>query len=253
MRPVVVLMMTLLAAMAVPGAARGQESHCADCHISNPAAAAVTGFEESHIVDWDHSAHGRNRVGCDRCHGGDPTTFEPFRAHAGILNSRNPASPANRANLPRTCGVCHAGPFVAFQRSRHDELLRGGDEQVPSCSTCHGEMGAHLLAPKGLESQCARCHGAGKVDPNPEYAKQARLMLEGIRDVRAMLNEARPLVGRIKDKARREALTQEYEQAEVPLTEAVHAGHAFVFDQLEERLAVARKRAEALLERLANP
>ena len=35
--------------------------------------------------------------------------------------------------------------------------------------------------------------------------------------------------------------------------EAVLAGHSFVFDRLEERLGVARRRAETLLERLANP
>ena len=44
-----------------------------------------------------------------------------------------------------------------------------------------------------------------------------------------------------------------YTQAEVPLTEAVNAGHAFVFTALRERLETARRRSAVLLEDLANP
>jgi hypothetical protein len=69
-------------------------------------------------------------VGCEKCHGGDATTFEPFLAHQGILNSMNPASPINRRNLSATCGTCHAGPFVAFQKSQHFALLNKGDTGV---------------------------------------------------------------------------------------------------------------------------
>jgi hypothetical protein len=57
----------------------------------------------------------------------------------------------------------------------------------------------------------------------------------------------------VKDETRRESLQYTYDQAEVPLIEAVLAGHSFVFDRLEERLGVARRRAETLLEQLANP
>jgi hypothetical protein len=39
----------------------------------------------------------------------------------------------------------------------------------------------------------------------------------------------------------------------VPLTQATQAGHAFVYDDLEERLNTARRRLGALFEELANP
>jgi hypothetical protein len=39
----------------------------------------------------------------------------------------------------------------------------------------------------------------------------------------------------------------------VPLTEAVQAAHAFVFDQMKERLTTARERSIVLLNDLANP
>ena len=81
--------------------ATAQQSRCADCHFANPTAPAGI-----HLSDWDRSAHSRNNVGCEKCHGGDATTFESFLAHRGVLNSANPASPVNRRNLPATCGAC---------------------------------------------------------------------------------------------------------------------------------------------------
>jgi hypothetical protein len=63
----------------------------------------------------------------------------------------------------------------------------------------------------------------------------------------------RSLVNRVSDKPRRAQLDDAYQQAEVPLIQAVQAGHQFVYDDLKERLSVARQRIEALLAQLANP
>jgi Cytochrome c554 and c-prime len=86
----VVACLCLSAAFAKPAAS---QSRCADCHFANPGAPAA-----NRLADWDHSLHSRNSVECEKCHGGDATTFEPFLAHRGILNSTNPASPVNRRN-----------------------------------------------------------------------------------------------------------------------------------------------------------
>ena len=232
------------------GHASGQfrQSHCADCHLVRPDAPGGR-----HVSDWDRSAHARNGVGCDSCHGGNPTTFDPFQAHQGILHYSNPASPVARANLAGTCGRCHAGPFVAFQKSRHYELVRGGDRDAPTCTTCHDEVGAFLPSPKQIEGRCAGCHGASKVAPRVESAAQARSMLEGIRDARVLLKEAKSFIRRIDDKSRRARLEAAAEQAAIPLIQAADAGHAFVFDDLQERLTVARQRIAALYEELVNP
>jgi hypothetical protein len=235
-------------ALGIAGSLAAQPSRCADCHFANPDAPGAW-----HLADWDHSAHARNGVGCEKCHGGDATTFESFQAHQGILSFRNPASPVHRMNLPRTCGQCHHGAFVAFQKSRHYELLRSGNEDGPTCSTCHGEVGARLLSPRGLEGRCAKCHGPGKENARSDYPPQGKIMLESVESVRALLQEARPIIRRMKDEARRQSFEEAYRQAEVPLIEAVQSGHSFVFDQLEERLAVSRQRAESLLELLVNP
>jgi hypothetical protein len=231
-----------------------QQSRCADCHFANaPGSAARSRDWEVHLRDWDLSAHAWADVGCDRCHGGDPTTFEPMAAHRGVLHWTNPSSPVNRVNLPRTCGACHTGPFVAFQKSRHFALLQGNNPVVPTCTTCHGAAGENRPSPKALERTCAGCHRPGRPGEHPEYPALGRTMLEGVRDARAMLKEARSLIGHVKDQPRRARLEQAAQQIDVPLTEATQAGHAFVYDDLEERLGTARRRLAALLEELANP
>lgn len=230
-------------------AAEAQQSRCADCHIANPQSDPYP----EHLYDWEMSAHGRNDVGCDRCHGGDPTTFESFLAHKGILTSRNPASPTYPTNLPQTCGACHTGPFVQFQNSRHYQLLREGSTEGPTCSTCHGPVAARLLSPRRLQSQCQTCHGPEGVAPQPDFGPEARILLEQTQAIRDMLRPVPDLIRRIDDENRKRDLQEAYEQAQVPLTEAVYAGHAFVFENMQERLDRARARSEALLEELANP
>ena len=225
-----------------------QQSRCADCHFSRPEAP-----NPDHLADWDHSAHGRNNVGCEKCHGGDATTFESLIAHRDVLNSTNPASPVNRQNLPRTCGTCHAGPFVAFQGSQHFALLEKGDTRVPVCTTCHGAAGFNRPSARSLETRCAQCHGPRGIAPRAERAEAARTLYDALHDSRDSLKAARPIINRVTDKGRRAQLDDAYQQAEVPLIQAVQAGHQFVYDTLKERLSVARQRIEALFTEIVNP
>ena len=234
---------------APPALAQFDRSNCADCHVAN----VYTAPAPAHLDEWSRSPHGRNSVGCERCHGGDAGTFERLQAHQGVLGSFNPSSPVHRTQLPRTCGGCHTGPYVNFQTSRHHELLGEGDRRVPTCSTCHGSVGANLLSPAGLERQCSTCHGPDGIAPRPGRAAAARLLLEGIADVRESLDAAEHLIDRIRDDERQAAFRAAYRQAEVPLIQARQAGHRFVFDQLEERLATARERTGELLAGLVNP
>ena len=240
--------LTLTSSFLFATPAVSQQSRCADCHFSRPEAPA-----RDHLSDWDRSAHGRNNVGCEKCHGGDATTFESFLAHRGVLNSMNPASPVNRRNLSATCGTCHAGPFVAFQDSRHYALLEKADTRVPVCSTCHGATGIRRPSARALETQCRQCHGSNGMEPRPERAVAARTQYEALNESRDLMKSVRSLVNRVDDKARRAQLDEAYQRAEVPLIQAVQAGHQFVFDDLKERLSVARQRIEALLGQIANP
>jgi Cytochrome c554 and c-prime len=227
--------------------AQPHRSLCADCHYANGGGPAPR-----HLSEWESSAHARANVGCEACHGGKPDTVEPFLAHQAIVRGRGAASPLSAANLPRTCGRCHPDVYVEFKKSRHAALFGEGIYEGPTCSTCHSTVAGYLLSPKALESQCNACHGANKKTARPEYAANARLLLQGVRDVRELLNTAKPVIKRVKDSTMRTSLQNDYDQATVPLMEAVAAAHAFVFTNSEERLNVARARSEALLQKLAG-
>jgi hypothetical protein len=47
--------------------------------------------------------------------------------------------------------------------------------------------------------------------------------LQGVRDVRQLLDHAKPIIKRVKDGELRPSLQYAYDQAEVQLIEAVHA------------------------------
>jgi hypothetical protein len=244
-----IVLAALAALILVPPASAqiAPQTSCADCHVARPDAP-----RRDHLDAWDRSPHGRNNVGCESCHGGNPKSFEALTAHASILRPGDPKSPVNRRNLPTTCGVCHTGPFVAFQDSRHYALLQSGNQNGPSCSTCHGEVDGRVLSPKALASRCNECHGPGEVAPRAERARQVREQYESLSVVREQMKLAQTLIRRVDDTKRRAVLTEAYEQAQVPLTRAVNAGHKFVYDELREYLALAQKRVEALLSTLAN-
>lgn len=223
-------------------------SRCADCHIANPGS-----ISSVHLAEWDLSAHGRQNVGCEACHGGEPASFEPFVAHRGVLARSNPASPVHRKNEPATCGTCHTSAYAAFQRSRHYALLKSDDRNVPNCATCHGEVAGLRPSPQGLEAQCAQCHAAGRAAARPEYPARGRRAFEGLRELRALLTDVRGAIARVKDPARKASLEQDARQAEIPLREATAAAHSYVYEQLDERLSLARTRLTVLFDRVANP
>jgi hypothetical protein len=245
------LLVILFALWAIP-AAQAQTSRCADCHIANSSDTRLSAFARSHVEAWNNSAHARNSVGCETCHGGDATTFDPLRAHAGLRLSGHPASPVNRVNLPATCGKCHTGPFVSFQRSRHYQLLITADERGPTCSTCHGDVGAMLFTPTTVSRRCDHCHGAGEVRPRPDFGPDAGLLLRAVRSVANDLQHAREVIDMMTDRTARQSLLEQYQQAEAPYLEARDAAHRFVFEPARERLDVARERTRALLLRLAE-
>ena len=239
----IMLVSAAMVVAAPPAAAQTSRSTCADCHFARPDSPA-----QDHLLNWDRSPHARHNVGCEKCHDGNATTFESLGAHAGILSAAHPKSPVNRRNLPTTCGGCHIGPFVAFQDSRHYQLLATGTADGPTCSTCHETVGARLLSPKALEGRCASCHGPEEVAPRAGRARNARATYEQLAAIRAELKLADARIKKVADPARRALLADVYQQAEIPLTRAVHAGHRFVYDDLLEESAIAQTRVDALIQ-----
>lgn len=236
----------LVTCLALASAVGAQEDSCADCHFANPAAP-----EQGHLQAWQGSAHGRQDVGCSRCHGGDPSTFTEMLAHRDIRSSSNPASPTHRSRLLDTCGSCHPAQAVEFRKSRHAALLES-DERAPTCATCHGSVAAHLLGPRALERTCSSCHGDRKIGGHPEFPELASSLIGRVTTVRELLKPIHNVIRRARE-PRRSELEQAYEQALVPLREAVIGAHAFNFEGFDERLEEALERSEALMVRVAGP
>lgn len=116
-------------------------------------------------TEFPHSVHGAalTRDGlvisatCSNCH----------TAHK-ILPADSAASSVNRANIPATCGGCHAGIVATFDSSAHGPLypVKTGADSInhrkPVCVDCHTshtivrtDQPAWLL---GTVETCGKCH-----------------------------------------------------------------------------------------------
>lgn len=230
--------------IAMPAAA--QNNKCADCHFANPDA-------PGHLAAWNQSLHGENFVGCETCHGGHADTFEKLQAHRDMLPSQHPASPVHPVNVASTCGKCHVGSLGEFQKSPHYRLVRAGNQNAATCTTCHGSVEARrMLSVEAVDRQCSTCHGPGKVARATNRVAQSIELFRTVQLAQSDLDRARHLLGDVKDKERREQLKEQYRQAEVNVTLAADAAHSLIARDVTDRLADARRSTDALFVAIAD-
>ncbi|HSR53434.1 MAG TPA: cytochrome c3 family protein [Acidobacteriota bacterium] len=148
-----------------------QDSSCITCHDV---------FKETPIGDMVEpflkGVHARAGLGCESCHGGDPSTSDkelsmsPDRGYKGV--------PA-RGDMPQFCGSCHSSAeymrrfdpslridqVAEYRTSVHGQKLAEGDANVATCISCHGVHGmlpaSNPLAsvhPANVADTCATCH-----------------------------------------------------------------------------------------------
>lgn len=137
---------------------------CGQCHATGklPSSLGMTNTNAFNL--YSDSIHGKAvmksgllvAANCANCHG----------AH-DIRRKSDPASSVNRANVPGTCGACHAGILREYSESSHFKALKAGVVKAPVCSDCHT---AHAISQVGsaqsvnkLILQCSGCH-------NTEYS-----------------------------------------------------------------------------------
>ncbi len=88
---------------------------------------------------------------CSSCHG----------AH-DILAPTNPQSRTYRANIPATCGTCHAGIEEQYFAGMHGRQLKSGNAQVPVCTSCHTAHQITDVREASFQMQtsanCGNCH-----------------------------------------------------------------------------------------------
>lgn len=141
---------------------------CAKCH-ANPAfmrtynpALPVDQLEKYRTsVHGKRNAQGDARVAaCANCHG----------SHE-IRSAADVKSKVYAANLPSTCGACHANPVYMkgyriptdqvrkFSTSVHGRaLLEKHDLGAPACNDCHGNHGAAPPSVESISKVCGTCH-----------------------------------------------------------------------------------------------
>ena len=142
---------------------------CARCHSD---AAYMRNHNPSLPTDqldkYKTSVHGQRLFGkrdakvanCISCHG----------VHE-IGTGKLPHSSTHPANLPYTCGKCHASEeymaeygiptdqLADFERSVHGQaLLKNNDLGAPSCNDCHSNHGAAPPGLASLDAVCGNCH-----------------------------------------------------------------------------------------------
>ena len=130
---------------------------CGRCHGNN-------GMAQKHGLpsvypNYTDSIHGMalNQEGllvaanCQSCHG----------SHH-ILSRKDPQSPTFKANIPNTCGTCHAKINVDYTQGAHGKAIAAGKMKAPVCSDCHT---AHaILQPTEAKFRmqstpiCGSCH-----------------------------------------------------------------------------------------------
>lgn len=149
---------------------RYRENNCVTCHANLLEPVGIS----AHFYEWRNSVHEKKGVGCEKCHGGDPTAKNLTTAHQGVLRPAFPASTLHPQKLAETCRTCHQDIVNAFVKSRHFAKLQES-EDAANCTTCHRHMASAVITwPPETAALCAKCHNTSSAAaPSPAVSRQA--------------------------------------------------------------------------------
>jgi len=169
-----------------------QQSTCVSCHLEE--------VDEDHtklVEEHLNGVHAKRGVGCEGCHGGDPTAEE---AEDAMDEKAGYTGKLARHLIPAMCAHCHADPnymrgfnpniptdqYSKYLISGHGKrLTKKRDPKVAVCTSCHGTHG--ILAPNdpsssvyslNIPNTCAKCHSdstymTGRNIPTNQFALYA--------------------------------------------------------------------------------
>jgi hypothetical protein len=225
---------TAVARAGLAQAPRGA-SRCVDCHARLPETTGVGhGF-----TAWRGSRHGAAGVGCEACHGGDPSAADAATAHRGIARSGDTASTVYFARIPDTCGRCHASEAGYFRSSVHFARLRS-DGHGPNCVTCHGSMATTVLTPERVLGICSACHSETGVAPVGK-SREAAQVLALVRATNILYDVVSYSVNASRGAAGSARARPLLADAERRLAAAAEVWHTFRLDSATTRLSAARE------------
>jgi hypothetical protein len=137
------------------------EKTCGACH-GNEALIQQAHLPGGNIASQYHdSIHGQTVAGKGPLAEAAPTCTNCHGAH-DMRPKSDPASRVARANIPDTCGGCHAGVKEIWSKSHHGQLRQANQLQAPGCTDCHTahNIKRHDMAEWKLAvvEQCGTCH-----------------------------------------------------------------------------------------------
>jgi len=175
-------------------AADAVRSACIVCHeqLADALLAPVQG--------WDRDVHKEIGLGCEACHGGDPSATVAEDPEASMSAKHGFRGAPRRLDVPVFCGTCHADAtrikqfnpqarvdqLEEYKTSVHGRLNARGDATPAVCTDCHGVHGIRRVdSPDSpvyatnVPATCARCHADADVMrpygiPTDQYAKYKR-------------------------------------------------------------------------------
>ena len=151
-----------------------KKNSCVECHSQMEGALS----EPARLSKGDvHDARG---LSCVDCHRGDATKDDTYAAmdrRKGFIGKPKPA------DLSAFCGKCHSNaefmktfnPKLRVDQEReystsvHGKLLKGGDQKVATCVSCHGSHGIRAINDPlskvfslNVAETCGSCHANGE-------------------------------------------------------------------------------------------
>ncbi len=163
---------------------------CLSCHKEGKIQHKNYKGEEELISDYKNSAHYKglergnvNSATCSDCHGAHE--MSPFD---------DPDSKINKKNIAQTCGEsnCHEAEKSAFTGSIHDEGIKEGNTDAPTCNTCHGNhvilrtqnAENRLSSREGIVQTCSNCHDSKLITEKYDIkTKQVETFKESIHGI----------------------------------------------------------------------
>jgi hypothetical protein len=176
-----------------------KDNSCVKCHSKEMRTSELS----NRYLEWHLSDHKLNGVGCEKCHGGDPTSNNIGKSHTGMLPQSDAQSLVSPTNLPTTCATCHQADATAYTGSKHFAALKasGGG---PSCSTCHQHMVSQMImTPEDGAALCATCHvanGSTAASKHLEVPAKAQELVAAIERVDGIVVWANGLLDAAKDR-----------------------------------------------------
>ena len=144
------------------------KSGCVTCHAKTGSGGVV--FQA--YIQWASSPHAAKSIACEACHGGDASTEDKDKAHAGHAAGLEPGEPINPKNVPAMCGQCHETRIPALHRKQTLPPI-GGQRPRRRLRDLPWRQGRHILNRRNGRADVRDVPQPGRGRSDPTVPDQA--------------------------------------------------------------------------------